>query len=946
MKKPKVMAVRALALFVCLLLAGTVAPLRATNLTGTFRHPDGSPVNGKLIFLLSQPARLNDGSAQVVPMVKIFTVENGQLEAGAFIYGNDVLQPPGTYYLVRLVDNNNNLLFEQKWSIQGTNLDLGTLTPTTVGVVLADPLVKNSTLEQSVEGPVSFTAPVTAFSLTLNGDMIPATSGTFNLGKESAPWREVFTEQLRTKGPRPWVDVRAFGAKGDGVTDDTQAFINAITFAANNGGAVFIPASDTFATTGYKITSTIDIGAILAAVPNSGLHIFCGSSKGSSTFKNPPTTTIVLQQPQGQPGLLIDAAGGVQNVTIENCTFKGGTNLGTTGIVYKRNSGRLMLNNVTVAVGYNASATDNHALIIEDTLWVRIFGGSFLVEGSPGTRPPIVLRGRDNTMTNLVGLVDIENVVLAGGGIRYHQETTMQGSAGTYIFKEVVSESSAMPLLELTKGATANGYKLGPLVFINCVLADNVGNARLPLVGILADNTTVNGLTAIGSNANPAVELFGSGASVSHINVMGVGDFVGGGRPATYSTSKLPAGPGTVWKREGFDIYAATAVPLHNQDSRLINEVNSGSGPTIRLFRDQEASSAFNIHVKTDSSLIGLGVGRGWRGWDTQVGRTNDPATIGLDFSFAELNAPEISSLTPATGGTLAEGTYYYRVEAKGTAVAQFSGPGPEKSVAVAAPNNAVNVAWNAVPGASSYLVHRFTFSQAEFGLQQGLGTSKCLEVTTTSVTDDGSWATCTAGPNGENKTVRLRHRLTRDSLRLNHPTATTPAALIVQNARTDQRLIFLSAIAGTSVNPLQIELVGTDAELFSVTNAGNLRARGTLAFRSGSASNFGTFQHNNTASRTYTLPDASGNVAVTLSFSSTLDFASIAAQSCAELPVTATGASPGDPVVAAWPATLESGLTGVMYVSAANTVKVRLCNITASPIDPASQTFAGRVLK
>ncbi len=27
--------------------------------------------------------------------------------------------PSGTYYLVRLVDSNNNLLFEQKWSITG-----------------------------------------------------------------------------------------------------------------------------------------------------------------------------------------------------------------------------------------------------------------------------------------------------------------------------------------------------------------------------------------------------------------------------------------------------------------------------------------------------------------------------------------------------------------------------------------------------------------------------------------------------------------------------------------------------------------------------------------------------------------------------------------------------------------------------------------------------------
>ncbi len=168
---------------------------QATNLTGTFKNPDGSPVNGKLIFLLSQPARINDNSAQVVPMVKIFSVTNGALEAGAFLFGNDVLVPSGTYYVVRLVDANNNLLFEQKWSIQGTNLDLGSLTPTTTGVVLPDPLIKNVTTSQSVTGPVTFSGGVTAFSLTLNGNLNPGAANAYDLGSPAAPWREVHAQR-------------------------------------------------------------------------------------------------------------------------------------------------------------------------------------------------------------------------------------------------------------------------------------------------------------------------------------------------------------------------------------------------------------------------------------------------------------------------------------------------------------------------------------------------------------------------------------------------------------------------------------------------------------------------------------------------------------------------------------------------------------------------------
>jgi hypothetical protein len=82
------------------------------------------------------------------------------------------------------------------------------------------------------------------------------------------------------------------------------------------------------------------------------------------------------------------------------------------------------------------------------------------------------------------------------------------------------------------------------------------------------------------------------------------------------------------------------------------------------------------------------------------------------------------------------------------------------------------------------------------------------------------------------------------------------------------------------------------------------------------------------------------------LDFSASLDFGSIAAQACGELTISATGAAVNDPIAPAWPAALEAGLAGVMRVSAADTITVRLCNVTASAIDPASQTFAGRVIR
>lgn len=51
---------------------------------------------------------------------------------------------------------------------------------------------------------------------------------------------------------RETVSVKDFGAVGDGVTDDTAAFTNAVAALSSTGGVIFVPDA-----TGYKITSSI-----------------------------------------------------------------------------------------------------------------------------------------------------------------------------------------------------------------------------------------------------------------------------------------------------------------------------------------------------------------------------------------------------------------------------------------------------------------------------------------------------------------------------------------------------------------------------------------------------------------------------------------------------------------------------------------------------------------
>lgn len=75
---------------------------------------------------------------------------------------------------------------------------------------------------------------------------------------------------------------------------------------------------------------------------------------------------------------------------------------------------------------------------------------------------------------------------------------------------------------------------------------------------------------------------------------------------------------------------------------------------------------------------------------------------------------------------------------------------------------------------------------------------------------------------------------------------------------------------------------------------------------------------------------------------SGTIDFGSIADGACASNTFSLAGAAAGDNISEAWPSTFA--LTGRMYVSAVNTVTVRVCNFTGAANDPASATYGAAI--
>ena len=79
-------------------------------------------------------------------------------------------------------------------------------------------------------------------------------------------------------------------------------------------------------------------------------------------------------------------------------------------------------------------------------------------------------------------------------------------------------------------------------------------------------------------------------------------------------------------------------------------------------------------------------------------------------------------------------------------------------------------------------------------------------------------------------------------------------------------------------------------------------------------------------------------------SATATLDFGSIASNATAQLTMTVTGAAVGDVVMLGPPSTIEADLTWSAFVSAANTVAIRLHNTSGGSVDPASATWRAQV--
>lgn len=261
------------------------------------------------------------------------------------------------------------------------------------------------------------------------------TSGT--LGAARLP--TTFTLDAYFKTGRPWFDVRAYGAVGDNVTDDTAAFAAAIT-AAGTAGLVFVPSgryiihnltiSDYvhFMGAGQKVTTlssggdntgpVLTVNGRRAYVEN--MTIEGTGSHSADPFPTQPAVllpNVAVDAPRfkdveiigGAPGMLVN----IQDTYIDSCVIK--NSYGTSSVQVSTN-GQIWMQRVQLgglawpvsepAVGTAAPAAwaSGTAMTVGD---VRIVNSYFVQVTATtgdtktgGVAPTLKLYGQDITDNN------------------------------------------------------------------------------------------------------------------------------------------------------------------------------------------------------------------------------------------------------------------------------------------------------------------------------------------------------------------------------------------------------------------------------------------------------------------------------------------------------------------------------------------------------------------
>jgi hypothetical protein len=545
------------------------------------------------------------------------------------------------------------------------------------------PAGPNGTIQSTDGGGVNFTASNLNDNVTIPGALL-------------------VNESESIKGPRPHIDVTAYGAKGNGIADDTSAIQSAInaSCATTISGSSVHP--DVFFPPGiYGYSQPLSTPVIsppsgsALTVPCSGITLV-GRGGPSTTFSSGPGPWLIPlntgASPNSAPAIQIAAPGGalIAGVKIKNLTIVG----------YNQAVGMFNGTNITLEddnlYSNVTGQADNTPVFVNGVLWLfwhggaagfstgtisqfkTLYDGEFVGDGGVGLG-----------FTNTDYLIFVQDVTGFGGGFLYDQRLSSGGNVpNNFVFRNVSIEDSANGFMTVTSsGGTGLFTNINALTFDHAQVEDNTNTVATGVLNLNATGVTASGVEIVHSYGGSPAAIVVTAGALEYYHIIACGNFCSFGAQDA-NGNPLPGGISQT--KNGFDYGVAAG---SGYDYRLRSDMNAyGSSILGNSFRGSLNGNRF-AGVGIDP-VLGFMVNDGT---DFGFGASVNQSVRGrMDIDFPAIFPPTAVVGTATTGGTLTAATYYGTIySTTSNCNSTQSAPSIQSSgVVVGGSNNAVTWTW------------------------------------------------------------------------------------------------------------------------------------------------------------------------------------------------------------------------------------------------------------